>query len=308
MSKLSDSEQLVVSVRLMSYNFSAYLEEALIGIVSQKGSFKIEIVVGDDCSSDSSIEVIENFKNSVSDPRISWKVLERANNEKYKKTRAKKGRLYNFSNILENCSGKYVAMLDGDDFWDDPNKLRKQIEILERDTEINLCSHEVWVKDEINKITFKRRLAWFMRNSLLGANWARELEALIRFKNTPIAYHGIPRVYSGDLLDLLRNERFFMAMNSLVVRRSQIKTLPDWFHSLEAGHLALISLSIGYGKFVHLKDVLGAKRLNNKSITQDKRRKMMLSGKRKFKLEKLMSRLSEQLPEYRDQLLKLNFK
>ncbi|MFM9825026.1 glycosyltransferase, partial [Flavobacterium sp.] len=57
--------------------------------------------------------------------------------------RQKLGRLHNFYNIIENCTGKYIALLDGDDYWTDPLKLQKQADFLEENQEYAGCFHKI---------------------------------------------------------------------------------------------------------------------------------------------------------------------
>jgi len=120
-----------LSVRLMTYMHESFVNQAMDGIMMQKTDFKIEVVVGDDFSTDRTLEIIKSYKNTES---IDVKILKREKGDEYWRKRQKLGRLYNFTNILENCTGKYIALLDGDDYWTDPLKLQKQVDFLEGNT------------------------------------------------------------------------------------------------------------------------------------------------------------------------------
>ncbi len=129
----------VVSVRLMTYNHEQFIEDALKGIDIQQTSFPFEVVVGDDFSTDGTLEKIKNFQ--FSNPKLSLKILNRNKGDEYHKIRKKKGRLYNFVDILNNCTGKYIALLDGDDYWTDPLKLQKQVHLLNNKPDLIACHH-----------------------------------------------------------------------------------------------------------------------------------------------------------------------
>ena len=148
-----------LSVRLMTYMHESFVNQAMDGIMMQKTDFKIEVVVGDDFSTDRTLEIIKLYKNTES---IDVKILKREKGDEYWRKRQKLGRLYNFTNILENCTGKYIALLDGDDYWTDPLKLQKQVDFLEANKEYSLCYHRVnleingIVDTDENDITEKR--------------------------------------------------------------------------------------------------------------------------------------------------------
>ena len=118
----------LVSVRLMTYNHAPFIKNAMQGIMMQKTSFKIEVVVGDDFSKDNTLEIIKKFSDTEN---IKLKILNREIHDDYWFQRQENGRIYNFYNILKNCKGNYIALLDGDDYWTDPYKLQKQVDFLE---------------------------------------------------------------------------------------------------------------------------------------------------------------------------------
>lgn len=132
----------IVSVRLMTYNHEPYIREAMNGIMMQKTDFLVEVVVGDDFSDDNTLDIINEFKDTEN---IKIKILKRVKGDEYDYKRQKLGRIYNFINILENCKGKYIALLDGDDYWIDPLKLQKQVDFLEKNKDFVLVSNIIKV-------------------------------------------------------------------------------------------------------------------------------------------------------------------
>ena len=131
--------EIVVSVVVITYNHCQYIEKALDSILSQKTDFKIEILIGDDASSDGTAEIILNYQKKYPDiiiPFIREKNIGATKNDYDLKCRAK---------------GKYIAQLEGDDYWSDNNKLQKQVDFLERHSEYIACSHQCYVVDDMGK-------------------------------------------------------------------------------------------------------------------------------------------------------------
>lgn len=116
-----------VSVRLMTYNHGKYIRQAMDSIMMQNTDFLVEVVVGDDFSQDDTLEIIREYKST---DRIHIHILNRRIGDEYWQKRQKSGRLYNFTDILENCHGKYIALLDGDDYWINEHKLSEQVKFL----------------------------------------------------------------------------------------------------------------------------------------------------------------------------------
>lgn len=137
----------IVSVRLMTYNHEDYIRQCMQGVLNQKTNFKIEIVIGDDFSTDNTLGIIKEFSDTKN---VKIRVLKRPVNGDYWKKRKLNGRLYNFSNIIENCRGKYIAILDGDDYWIDPNKLQKQVDFLEQHSDYGLVHTNCDLLHEVN--------------------------------------------------------------------------------------------------------------------------------------------------------------
>ncbi|WP_019038850.1 glycosyltransferase [Psychroflexus tropicus] len=139
-----------VSVRLMTYMHAPFIKEAMDGIMMQKTDFKFEVVVGDDFSTDGTLDIIRTYSETKN---VHIKILKREKGDAYWQKRQELGRLYNFINILENCSGKYVALLDGDDYWTDPLKLQKQVDFLEENEDYSMCFHKAKVISEASTMT-----------------------------------------------------------------------------------------------------------------------------------------------------------
>ncbi len=128
-------KEYLISVRLMTYNHVNYIAKAIESVLMQKTNFNVELVIGDDFSTDGTMDILEKYQST---PNVDIKILNRKIGDKYWTMRQEKGRLYNYVNIIDNCIGKYIALLDGDDYWIDPNKLQIQIDFLENNPEYGL--------------------------------------------------------------------------------------------------------------------------------------------------------------------------
>lgn len=108
-----------VSICMSTHRHERYVTQAIEGVMMQQTSFPIQLVIGEDLSDDSTRLVCEELAERYS-PHI--KLLPSDKNY---------GQNHNLSRIIYACTGKYIAMCEGDDYWIDPAKLQKQVEFLE---------------------------------------------------------------------------------------------------------------------------------------------------------------------------------
>lgn len=132
-----------VSVCMIAYKHEAYIRQAIESILSQDVDFPIELVIGDDCSPDGTVAICEEF--SSRDPRV--RLLPRERNL---------GPMPNFTRTLLACKGEYIAVCEGDDYWTDPQKLRKQVQFLDTHPDHAGATHQSMViTDNVAVRTFK---------------------------------------------------------------------------------------------------------------------------------------------------------
>jgi glycosyltransferase involved in cell wall biosynthesis len=122
-----------VSIACLIYNHEKYIDKAILGFISQKTSFKFEIILCDDFSTDNTASIIENY---LFKKDCNYSI-------KYFKHPTPIGMSKNLLFCLNNCSGKYIAFCDGDDYWIDENKLQKQVDFLEKNLNYVMCYHNV---------------------------------------------------------------------------------------------------------------------------------------------------------------------
>lgn len=133
-----DISKPLVSVQCITYNHALYIEDAIKGFLLQETDFPIEVWIHDDASTDGTREIIEDYQKRY--PRIIKTILQIEN--QYSKGNKPR-------HILsDKCTGKYIALCEGDDFWCLPEKLQTQANFLESNPDYSCCFHGFfWVND-----------------------------------------------------------------------------------------------------------------------------------------------------------------
>ena len=112
-----------ISVCMITYNHEQYIAQAIEGVLMQKTNFPVEFIIANDASTDDTEAIILNRINN----------LPQNIQVRYLFHDANIGMMKNFLFALKNCTSKYVAICEGDDFWTDENKLQRQFDLLEND-------------------------------------------------------------------------------------------------------------------------------------------------------------------------------
>lgn len=128
------SNDIMVSVSCTAYNHGKYIRQCLEGLVNQITTFKYEVLVHDDASTDNTVDIIREFEEKY--PNIIKPIYQKEN--QYSKHIGIL-KTYQYSRV----KGKYVAYCEGDDFWTDPYKLQKQFDIMEKNPNCSICVHRV---------------------------------------------------------------------------------------------------------------------------------------------------------------------
>jgi len=111
----------LVSVVMTTYNHEPYIAQAMEGVIQQKTMFPFELVIGEDCSTDGTREIVFDYQKRY--PDIIRVITSDQNVGMHKNCRRTE----------KACRGKYIAFCEGDDYWHDSTKLQKQIELMESD-------------------------------------------------------------------------------------------------------------------------------------------------------------------------------
>lgn len=128
----SDAENLcknpVVSVHMITYNHEPYIRQAIEGVMMQKTDFEFELVIGEDCSQDKTREICFEYQKKYPDKiRVLW----------WHENVSKLGG--NSRRVRARSRGEFIALCEGDDYWIDPLKLQKQVDIMRRYPNVGIC-------------------------------------------------------------------------------------------------------------------------------------------------------------------------
>jgi len=129
-----------LSVCMISYNHEKFIGKAIESVLMQKTTFPVELIISEDCSSDSTRNICIEYQRGNPDKII---LLDSTKNL---------GMSRNFLRTLLACRGKYIALCEGDDFWTDPEKIQKQVTFLDNNPDFFGVFHQTTNVDEYGKV------------------------------------------------------------------------------------------------------------------------------------------------------------
>lgn len=221
-----------VSIVCEVYNHEPYLRQCLDGFVMQKVSFPYEILIHDDASTDGSANIIREYETKY--PGLFRPIYQTEN-------QYSKGVQMWASIQFPRARGKYIAICEGDDYWTDPYKLQKEVDILEKDeTLIGVFTNSMVVDNQGN--TLENR-----RDKIYPGNKQGRFNLHDFFQNAP-SYPTATVVF--------RNVNGPEICEKMVHTYS--KYLGDW---------TLWAILHSYGDFYYLDEVTSAYRINPTSLT-----------------------------------------
>ena len=210
-----------LSVLVVTYNHEKFIAQALDSILMQKPNFDYEIVIGEDCSNDGTRDIVAEYKKKYPD-RIRLLLNE-----------SNIGAGKNFKQTYEACSGEYIALLEGDDYWTSPDKLQKQVDFMDENLDFAICSHNVVVKRE--------------------DGGAPDSEWLGRANREVMTLKDLLRFGSGG------------ATGSLLFRNRVFGEFPDWYFTLPGGDWTLQILCASHGMMRYFREPMGVYRTAHSS-------------------------------------------
>ena len=220
----------LVSICCISYNHEPYIKDALNGFLSQKTTFPFEIVICDDCSKDNTHKIIKDYADKHPD---IFRDVSPSHNI---------GSSANFIYVQECAKGRYIALCEGDDYWTDPFKLQKQIDILEADESLMACCTNTSIIDDKGNLLEARQPRDVVPHNKEGRYSIRD------FFEQGHSYPTASVVYNRAHKDEVRTKRNAM----------QNPYLGDW---------TLWIALLCFGDMYYLDEVTCAYRINPTSVT-----------------------------------------
>lgn len=248
------NKSIKISVCIVTYNHQSFIEDCLTSILNQIVNFPIEIIVGDDASCDETPNKIMDLYKKFPDKIIP--VLRKKNIGGHK----------NFIDVFERAQGKYIAYCEGDDYWNEPNKLQRQFDLLESNPKINLAFHPALEIDMCGK---------------------KKIGRTVKSKDNLVSVNAVVVGGGG-----------FMHSSSLFIRREALIPFPPWFKGPLVIGDALVQIMASYpaGALFTPEPMSTYRRfVPNSMTTTNKRRGSWERIKRMEKIQENYATLSEYL-------------
>jgi glycosyltransferase involved in cell wall biosynthesis len=243
-----------VSVILLTYNHERFLTQAIESVLAQRTRTPFELLITEDCSTDRSREIIDAFAARHPD-RIRVFISEHNLKSNESTLRA-----------LRAARGRYLAFLDGDDYWTSNDKLQRQVDFLDTHQQCTMCFHNAMVvRDD-------------------GSTLKREFTAI-----------NLPTI--TELPNLLRGN--YIAGCSAMIRRDVLQDIPAWYEYANYGDWPLYVFAAQRGSIGFLPEAMGVYRLHDEGVWSSATRDRQIQGIIQF-----YNSISNHLgPSYRAQIL-----
>lgn len=211
-----------VSVLIMTYNHERFIRQAVDSVLNQKTNFEFEILISEDCSEDKTREIVKEYKKLFPET-ISLLLSDRNIKNNRIVTRG-----------IEAAKGKYIALLDGDDYWTSSDKLQKQSDFLDKHPECTICFNNALVIDE--------------ENQKKEHNWTPDYVPDI----TTMKY-----LWQGN----------YIATSATMFRNGVIGNIPDWYTDFfPITDWPLHLLNAEYGKIGFINETMSVYRMHEKGM------------------------------------------
>ncbi|MCA0931590.1 glycosyltransferase [Lutimonas saemankumensis] len=235
---------IAVSCCLITYNHEDYIEDCLKGMIDQIFEHPFEIIIGDDCSSDKTSDICRKYMNLY--PKII----------KYKRRERNIGMNMNWIKSIQECSGKYIALCEGDDYWVDNKKIHKQFKILENNPNYIICHH------------------WHKFSALKNGAWM-EFEA-------PISNDGYLRRETGTLKNIFEN-KLRIKTRTMFFRNIFVPNFfPEWFKNVSFVDVPITFLLGNYGNFYFIDESMSVYRQTETGVSKSG---LSILGRPKFNVQ-----------------------
>lgn len=214
----------LLTVCIITYNHEKFIRETLDSVLMQKTNFAYKILIGEDCSTDDTREILLEYKQKHPD-KIDL-LLNKKN----------LGPQRNLMQVHNAAQTKYIAMLDGDDYWIDPYKLQTQVDFLEKNQDYSGCFHSICFNtvDPAKKYNYPENV-----------------------KQDSFNVHDVISMSSSG---------WIIMTSSLIYNKIKTGNLPDWMLKLKIGDIPVFLLISHAGKLYYINRIMAAYRENIGSL------------------------------------------
>jgi glycosyltransferase involved in cell wall biosynthesis len=185
-------------VHMVTYNHEKYIAQAIESVVMQKTNFTIKLLIGEDCSTDNTRNIIKEYADRYPDIIIPF--------YREKNLGASKNGILLFT----ECKSEYLATLDGDDYWTDPYKLQKQVDFLDANPGFSMCFHDVEGVDEngvsLNTLFVRSSKDVLTFRDLIFKHYVPLVSCVFRNNISKWDFNKLDKIIIDDLLHLLNAE------------------------------------------------------------------------------------------------------
>lgn len=207
-----------VSIAMVTYRHERFIAQAIESVLAQRTNFDFELVIGEDCSPDATREIVRAYAEKYPD-RIRLQLPEK-----------NIGLTRNLSRTIDACRGKYVAWLEGDDYWISPDKLQRQADYLDQNPDCAWC---------------------FTRAKVVNAEGEPvEVGPAVRTVK--------PKYTLEDYLKRLFQPRACTVM----FRHRLFERFPEWFFKLPTGDMPLHVMNAQHGDIGFIDEEMSAYRIH----------------------------------------------
>lgn len=230
-----ENTEIMVSICCIAYNQEKYIKKMLDSLLMQKTDFAYEIIIHDDASTDNTAKIICEYEKKY--PEIVKPIYQVEN-------QYSKGISVSLNYNYPRCRGKYIAWCEGDDYWSDPLKLQKQVEVLEKNRNCTVCVHKVKIVSEDEQ----RVLGSFPRTEQLyeGIIDNKEFLSLV--------------IYTRTTAFLQFHITSFMARGEYI--RKYCKELPEFRKIFDVGDIPMLLYLGVYGDAYYIEEYMSCYRAN----------------------------------------------
>ncbi|HEX2767864.1 MAG TPA: glycosyltransferase family 2 protein, partial [Geobacteraceae bacterium] len=204
----------LVTVCIPAYNCARFIADAIDSVLNQRFA-GFELLIIDDCSTDSTAEIARSY--AARDSRIIFKV-----NDK------NLGMVANWNLCLETAQGKYIKYLFGDDLFSSNEALQRMASVLDNDSMISVVASGRNIIDA--KSNFVKKVSSFADGTLVDGTYV-----ISRCLSAQRNLVGEPSIV------MFRKSQ---AMRGFNAEYGQLVDLEMWFHLLEQGKYAHIGESL----------------------------------------------------------------